>query len=228
MVRTTNLEGLVAERGAKSAICQKSRNSTRRLTSGVYFPSRWMFWAGPIPVPLKQAAIWGIALIGFVGLGDRLARRDWRFAYVAAPLLVLMLPYVLGLPILRYRYPIGGLLAFLAADMVWRASKSVQKWLFFLGHPGPRPISGSRSTSSDLTSGICPNRRGHAEVDHALVALSRARAEKTAFQCAPVVDPRDSNWSDEYMGGKLIVLFGMASWALVFASVLALAFFLQL
>jgi hypothetical protein len=94
-----------------------------------YFPSRWMFWAGPIPVALKQAAIWGIALIGFVGLGDRLARRDWRFAYVAAPLVVLMLPYVLGLPILRYRYPIGGLLAFLAADMTWRASKSVQRRL---------------------------------------------------------------------------------------------------
>jgi hypothetical protein len=40
-----------------------------------------------------------------------------------------MLPYVLGLPILRYRYPIGGLLAFLAADMTWRASKSVQRRL---------------------------------------------------------------------------------------------------
>jgi hypothetical protein len=106
-----------------------------------YFPSRWMFWAGPIPVALKQAAIWGIALIGFVGLGDRLARRDWRFAYVAAPLLVLMLPYVFGLPILRYRYPIGGLLAFLAADMAWRASKSVQKRLSWQPLLGESPAA---------------------------------------------------------------------------------------
>ena len=52
--------------------------------------------------------------------------------------------------------------------------------------PGPRPINRSRSTSSDLTSGICPNRRGHAVVDHAPVALSRAQiASRAAWGSRP-------------------------------------------
>jgi hypothetical protein len=34
-----------------------------------------------------------------------------------------MLPYVLGEPIIRYRFPVGGLLVFLAADIVWRTAQ---------------------------------------------------------------------------------------------------------
>jgi hypothetical protein len=91
-----------------------------------YFPSRWMLSAvRPIPAQLKQAAIWAIAFVGFVGLGAGLARRDWRFLYVAAPLLLLMLPYVLGQPLPRYSYPIWEILVFLAADITWRTSKSI-------------------------------------------------------------------------------------------------------
>jgi hypothetical protein len=97
-----------------------------------YFPPRWMFHGdGASVAALKQAALWAISFAGFVGLGARLARRDWRFVYVAAPLLLLMLPYALAQPVVRYRYPVGGLLVFLAADMAWRTSASVQKRLLF-------------------------------------------------------------------------------------------------
>jgi hypothetical protein len=84
-----------------------------------YFPPRWMFFAGnPKFSPLKQAWVWTVAFVGFLSLGVKLARKDWRYVYVGAPLLLLMLPYVLAQPILRYRYPVGGFLVFLAADMV--------------------------------------------------------------------------------------------------------------
>jgi hypothetical protein len=52
--------------------------------------------------------MWIIAFAGFVSLGARLACRDWRYIYVAAALLLPMLPYVLGEPIIRYRFPVGG------------------------------------------------------------------------------------------------------------------------
>jgi hypothetical protein len=91
-----------------------------------YFPPRWMFFAGnPKFSPLRQAWVWTVAFVGFLSLGVKLARKDWRYVYVGAPLLLLMLPYVLAQPILRYRYPVGGFLVFLAADMVWRTSRSV-------------------------------------------------------------------------------------------------------
>jgi hypothetical protein len=95
-----------------------------------YFPSRWMFYgSGPRVAVFKQAVMWTIAFVGFVSLGVRLARGDWRYVYVGAPLLLLMLPYVLGQPVLRYRYPVEGLLVFLAADMTWRTTKSALKRL---------------------------------------------------------------------------------------------------
>jgi hypothetical protein len=70
----------------------------------------------------KQAIMWTIAFAGFASLGVRLGGRDWRYLYVAAALLLPMLPYILGAPIVRYRFPIGGLLVFLAADLVWRTA----------------------------------------------------------------------------------------------------------
>jgi hypothetical protein len=80
-----------------------------------------------------------------------------------------MLPYVLGLPILRYRYPIGGLLAFLAADMTWRASKSVQRrlsWQPLLVASPEAPMNPSfvgrskASMSSPVQTSNSPLRRG--------------------------------------------------------------------
>jgi len=45
----------------------------------------------------------------------------------AAALLLPMLPYVLGEPTIRYRFPVGGLLVFLAADIVWRTAQFALK-----------------------------------------------------------------------------------------------------
>jgi hypothetical protein len=104
-----------------------------------YFPSRWMLSGkSKIPVQLKQAAIWAFVFVGFVGLGTGFARRDWRFLYVAAPLLLLMLPYVTGQPTPRYSYPIWGIIVFLAADMTWRTSASLQWRLLFGYRPSLR------------------------------------------------------------------------------------------
>jgi hypothetical protein len=60
-------------------------------------------------------------------LGAQLAGRNWRYLYVAAALFLPMLPYILGEPVLRYRYPIGGVLVFLTADMVWRTMQAASK-----------------------------------------------------------------------------------------------------
>jgi hypothetical protein len=101
---------------------------TARHVWEYYFPPRWMWLpdTGTIAVS-EQAIMWIIAAIGFVGLGARIASRDWRYLYVAAALLLTMLPYALVQPTVRYRYPIGGLLVFLAAEMVWRASAALLK-----------------------------------------------------------------------------------------------------
>lgn len=93
-----------------------------------YFPPLWMWYpdAGFIAV-FKQAITWMITFIGLVGLGLKIAARDWRYIYVAAPLFLMMLPYLFIEPVVRYHYPIGGLLVFLAADLVWRAALSALK-----------------------------------------------------------------------------------------------------
>jgi hypothetical protein len=62
-----------------------------------------------------------------VGMGVRISGRDWRYLYVAAALFLPVLPYAVVQPIIRYRYPIGTLLVFLAADMVWRTSALLLK-----------------------------------------------------------------------------------------------------
>lgn len=91
-----------------------------------YFPSRWLWLPDSNrTAALKQAVMWTISFVGFVGLGVRLGYRDWRYVYVAAPLLLLMFPYVMAEPVVRYRYPVSGLLVFLAADMAWRTMRSV-------------------------------------------------------------------------------------------------------
>ncbi len=46
-----------------------------------------------------------------------------------------MLPYVVAEPWIRYRYPIGGILVFLATDLVWRIA------LFALRRPSRLPVS---------------------------------------------------------------------------------------
>jgi hypothetical protein len=107
-----------------------------------YFPPRWMWYPdSDREAAVKQALMWAIAFMGFVGLGARLAGRDWHYFYVAAPLFLLMPPYALTEPFLRYRYPISGLLVFLAADVAWRA----------LGFALKQPSSQALSRASFLT-----------------------------------------------------------------------------
>jgi hypothetical protein len=103
---------------------------TARHVWEFYFPPRWMWFpdTGMIAAS-EQVIMWIIAAIGFVGLGAKIAGRDWRYMYVAAALLLPMLPYALVQPVVRYRYPVGALLVFLAADMTWRASAALlSKW----------------------------------------------------------------------------------------------------
>jgi len=70
---------------------------------------------------------WTIASLGLASLCARLARRDGRFTYLAAPLLLLMLPCVFAQPVVRYGYPVVGILVFLAADIAWRPAESLSE-----------------------------------------------------------------------------------------------------
>jgi len=91
----------------------------------LYMQPRWMWWPGKGPVAIRQAMLATFTAFGFAGLATGLAGRDWRYIYVAAALVLPVFPYVLGQPLDRYRYPVAGLLVFLAADMISRAMRFV-------------------------------------------------------------------------------------------------------
>jgi hypothetical protein len=91
----------------------------------LYMQPRWMWWPGKGAVAIKQAMLATFTVLGFAGLATGLARRDWRYIYVAAALALPVFPYVLGEPLDRYRYPVAGLLVFLAADMISRVTRLV-------------------------------------------------------------------------------------------------------
>ena len=101
-----------------------------------YMQPRWMWWPDKGPVAIREALLRAFTVLGFAGLATALACRDWRYIYVAAALVLPMIPYVLGQPLGRYRYPVEGLLVFLAASMISRAAKFLsnrnllQKWPF--------------------------------------------------------------------------------------------------
>ena len=100
----------------------------------LYMQPRWMWWPDQGPVAIRVALLQAFTVLGFAGLATGLACRDWRYIYVAAALILPMIPYVLGQPLGRYRYPVEALLVFLAASMISRAAKFVsnrnllQKW----------------------------------------------------------------------------------------------------
>ena len=98
---------------------------TARHVWEFYFPPRWLWAWESMPDIVRPAITWAIAFVGLVALGLRLARRDWRYVYVAAAVFLPMLPYVVADPWVRYRYPVGGILVFLAADLIWRLAQSV-------------------------------------------------------------------------------------------------------
>lgn len=87
-----------------------------------YMQPRWMWGTNVGLAVVKQALAWTSTILGFAGLVMGLARRDRRYVYVAAALLLPMLPYMICQPILRYQYPVLGLLVFLAADALFRVA----------------------------------------------------------------------------------------------------------
>jgi hypothetical protein len=91
----------------------------------LYMQPRWMWWPDKGPVAIRQAMLRTFTVLGFAGVATGLACRDWRYIYVAAALVLPMVPYVLGQPLGRYRYPVDALLVFLAADMLSRAMRFV-------------------------------------------------------------------------------------------------------
>ena len=90
-----------------------------------YMQPRWMWWPDNGPVAIREAMLRTFTVLGFAGVATGLACRDWRYIYVAAALILPMVPYVFNQPLGRYRYPVDGLLVFLAADMISRAMRFV-------------------------------------------------------------------------------------------------------
>lgn len=88
-----------------------------------YMQPRWLWWPDKGPVAIRVAMLQTFTVLGFAGLATGLACRDWRYIYLAAALVLPMLPYVLAQPLDRYRYPVNGLLVFLAAELVSRAAR---------------------------------------------------------------------------------------------------------
>lgn len=96
-----------------------------RHTGEFFLPPRWhwhVYSDKSAGTAAKQALVWAIAILGFGGVAWGL-RRDSRFLYAAAMLVLPVAPYILAQPILRYRYLITTLLVFLAADLLARLAK---------------------------------------------------------------------------------------------------------
>ena len=87
-----------------------------------YMQPRWMWGSNVGLAVVKQGLAWTSTVLGFAGLVMGLARSGRRYVYVAAALLLPMLPYIICQPILRYQYPVLGLLVFLAAALTRAAS----------------------------------------------------------------------------------------------------------
>jgi hypothetical protein len=88
-----------------------------------YMQPPWMWGPGTPLLPIKQVMMQTFTVLGFAALVVGLACGDWRYLYVAVALVLPMLPYIFGQPIQRYRYPVDGLLVFLAADMISRVAR---------------------------------------------------------------------------------------------------------
>lgn len=87
-----------------------------------FLPPRWQWHVysdKSTGTAAKQALVWTVAILGFLGVAWGL-RRDSRYLYLLAMLVLPVAPYILAQPILRYRYLITTLLVFLAADLLAR------------------------------------------------------------------------------------------------------------
>ena len=61
-----------------------------------------------------------VSALAFAGVLLNLWRRRWRYLYLATPLVLIALPYMLAQPRLRYRYAVASMLVFMAAEFVQR------------------------------------------------------------------------------------------------------------
>ncbi len=88
-----------------------------------YFPPPWMWLHSGRPdvtTPLRMIIVDLIALLALFGVGRALLRRQWVYLYIASPIILVALPYILAQPLVRYRYVVASLLIFLAADTLAR------------------------------------------------------------------------------------------------------------
>lgn len=99
------------------------RLSLRHLRE-LYFPPAWqwnLYADSPARgVIVKQALKWAIAALGLAMLLVGLFERPRLWLFVAFALAFPTALYMIVQPTLRYRYVLEGLLAFLAAALVWR------------------------------------------------------------------------------------------------------------
>lgn len=113
-----------------------------------YVQPRWMWGSNVGLAVVKQGLAWTSTILGFAGLVMGLARSGRRYVYFAAALLLPVLPYITCQPILRYQYPVLGLIVFLAADALFRAAS------FLSNRPSPsRPSASDRHRSEACAGG---------------------------------------------------------------------------
>ncbi|WP_294391430.1 hypothetical protein [uncultured Sphingomonas sp.] len=90
-----------------------------RNLQNFFFPPPWLWdrWeTGPIRfrTTLRALATSVMALAGLLTLGWVLWARRWRFLYLAAVSILVAAPYIASFALLRYRFPVGVILTFLA------------------------------------------------------------------------------------------------------------------
>lgn len=124
-------EGAYADRLGRDAVAWAKSHPTVFITLMVrhalefYFPRPWQFalsGSGAVAGP-RSALVCMISLFGLLGLGRGVLYGDRRYLYVAALVLMPVLPYALIEPVPRYMYIVFGLLTFLASDAVFRAAQ---------------------------------------------------------------------------------------------------------
>ena len=88
-----------------------------------YFPPAWLwnpYGRENAKSRLQVLVLDLVSALAVAGLLSNLWRRRWRYLYLAMPLVLIALPYMLAQPRLRYRYAVASMLVFMAAEFVQR------------------------------------------------------------------------------------------------------------
>jgi 4-amino-4-deoxy-L-arabinose transferase-like glycosyltransferase len=86
-----------------------------------YFPPAWLwnpYARADLKSRLQALSLDVISLLAFAAIAASLYRRRWQYLYLAVPIALIAVPYMLAQPRLRYRYVISSMLIFLAADFI--------------------------------------------------------------------------------------------------------------